>query len=110
MDPPTRVDKSEDRKLESTDIEEDFVTSKVTAKVNTDEITEFLSLFSSPARTNVYYCNIQNVIMDAQYVLVDGDSLLVRFSAAVFNLFPLYQFSYFCGPPPINCNTKFRVL
>lgn len=40
-------------------------------------IQDFLTRFSSPARANVFYCNIQNVIMDAQYILLDGDSLLV---------------------------------
>ena len=40
---------------------------------------DFLNNFSSPKRANVFYCNIQNVIMDAQYILVDGDSLLVSY-------------------------------
>ena len=42
-------------------------------------LQDFLISFSSSKRANVFYCNIQNVIMDAQYILVDGDSLLVSY-------------------------------
>ena len=45
-------------------------------------IQDFLNKFSSPKRANVFYCNIQNVIMDAQYILLDGDSLLVSYSTS----------------------------
>ena len=58
-------------KPETTVIQTDTKTATISG------IHDFLTRFSSPTRAHVFYCNIQNVIMDAQYILLDGDSLLV---------------------------------